>query len=118
MRDTDTAASNFESAVCLGEIGRLHASVEDMGSTPPRARRITEQLDALRAALAKYRERAIAIHRRLVELESAGNDNVAELRQTLIASSIQIESVTRSLVDAPAVESNDWPDEPTLDLRR
>ena len=85
----------------------------------PRARRITEQLDALRAALAQYRERAIAIHKRLVELEVAGNDNVAELRHALIASSVQIESITRSLVDSPdpGEPVDDWPDEPTLRTR-
>jgi hypothetical protein len=77
------------------------------------SRRIIEQLEALRIAIAQYRERAIVIHARLVELEAAGNDNVAILRRTLIASSLQIESVARQLVeDAPDVD--DWPDEPTL----
>jgi hypothetical protein len=78
---------------------------------PPRTRRITEQLEALRIAIAQYRERAIAIHARLVELEDAGNDNVSALRETLIASSVRIESVARTLVDGP---DDEWPDEPTL----
>jgi hypothetical protein len=39
----------------------------------PRARRISEQLDSLRAAIARYRERAIALHARLVELEASAH---------------------------------------------
>jgi hypothetical protein len=95
--------------------------MNDMGSTPDwsrspeRARRITEQLDALRVAIAQYRERAIAIHARLVELEHAGNDNVTPLRRTLIASSVQIEGVARALVEPPEVSpADEWFDEPTL----
>ncbi|MEO8704628.1 MAG: hypothetical protein ABI867_31525 [Kofleriaceae bacterium] len=70
-------------------------------SPRPRARRITEQLDAMRQEIARYRERAIALHARLLELEASGNDNVAPLRRQLIASSVQIELGVRSLVDTP-----------------
>jgi hypothetical protein len=76
---------------------------------PPYTRRITEQLEALRLAIARFREHAIVIQARLVELEDAGNDNVAILRRTLIASSVRIENVARLLTDA-----DEWPDEPTL----
>jgi hypothetical protein len=67
----------------------------------PRTRRITERLDAMSAAIARYRERAIALHAKLLDLEAAGNDNVAPLRQALIESSVLIERVARSLIDSP-----------------
>lgn len=88
----------------------------------------------MRTLLAKYRAEAIALHARLVALELAGNDNVAALRRALIASSVQIENIARSLVDAPiqpparwarATEEiegtrgpiDDWSDQPTLPRR-
>jgi len=91
----------------------------------PRARGITSRLEVMRDQIAHYRAQAIALHARLVELEAAGNDNVGPLRRTLIESSVQIESVVRSLVGIQpsrwprATESfepvdDDWPDEPTL----
>jgi hypothetical protein len=67
----------------------------------PRARRISEQLEVLRGAIATYRERAIALHARLVELEASGNDNVAAIRRTLIDSSVRIENGARALIETP-----------------
>jgi hypothetical protein len=67
----------------------------------PRTRRITEQLETMRAELARYRERAIALHAKLLELETSGNDNIAPLRRALIDSSVRIEGVARSLIDTP-----------------
>lgn len=84
----------------------------------PRARRITEQLEQLRIAIAQYRARAIVFHARLLELEAAGNDNVARLRKTLIESSVQIEDVARSLVDSPEPGTCEWNDIPTLPYPR
>jgi hypothetical protein len=71
------------------------------GPPAPRARRISEQLDILRGALAGYRERAIALHARLVELEASGNDNVTPIRQALIDSSVRIEAGARALLETP-----------------
>jgi hypothetical protein len=94
-------------------------------SGPPRSRGIAERLDQMRTQLAQYRAAAIALHARLVELESAGNDNIAALRRQLIASSVQIEGVGRSIVGSPeptrwprgTEQIEDWPDEPTLRRR-
>jgi hypothetical protein len=93
---------------------------------PSRARGITDRLEEMAAQIALYRAKAIALHARLMELESAGNDNVADLRRRLIESSVAIEGIARALVSAPteprlargteAVESpaDDWSDQPTL----
>ena len=67
----------------------------------PRTRRITERLDEMRAEIARYRECAIAVHAKLLELESAGNSEVALLRRTLIDSSVKLEQVVRVLTDTP-----------------
>jgi len=67
----------------------------------PRTRRITEQLDTLRMEIARFRAQAIALHAKLVELETSRNDNVAPLRQALIESSVRIERVAQSLIDSP-----------------
>jgi hypothetical protein len=67
----------------------------------PRTRRITERLEEMRHQIARYRERAIALHARLLELEESGNDNIAPLRKTLIESSVRIEHGVRSLIDSP-----------------
>ena len=87
-----------------------------------RTRRITEQLDVLRMEIARYRAAAIALHARLVELEAAGNDNISQLRRTLIESSVQIEDVVRTLVDSPdparrPAFDGDWLDVPTIRRR-
>ncbi len=64
---------------------------------------ITERLEVMREQLARYRAQAIVIHARLLELETAGNDNIAAIRRALIESSVRIEGVARALVDtAPA----------------
>jgi hypothetical protein len=68
---------------------------------PPRTRRITERLGEMREQIARYRERAIALHARLLDLEESGNDNVAPLRRQLIESSVRIEHGVRVLVDTP-----------------
>jgi hypothetical protein len=90
---------------------------------PPRTRAIAERLDEMRVQLARYRAAAIALHARLVELESAGNDNIAALRRQLIASSVQIEGIGRMIVDVPEPSrwpratqelDTDWFDQPTL----
>jgi hypothetical protein len=72
---------------------------------PPRTRRITERLDEMRDQIAKYRAQAIALHARLVELEGAGNDNIAALRRALIEAG-QHENVGRSFTDTPPAR---WP---------
>lgn len=85
---------------------------------------ITQQLERMRGLLAKYRAEAIALHARLIELELAGNDNIAPLRRALIASSVQIESIS-SLIEgrceprlARGTEQLDeWIDQPTLRRR-
>jgi hypothetical protein len=82
-----------------GERRRMLARA--LHETRPRARRITAQLEALRLALAQYRERAIAVHERLVALEAAGNDNVAALRKTFIEAAVRIEQHARALAEAP-----------------
>jgi hypothetical protein len=97
---------------------------QDEDQPIPRAARITQRLDEMRALIAKYRVEAIALHARLVALELAGNDNVAALRHALIASSVQIENVARSLVDTPLIaptrlargteQIDEWGDQPTL----
>lgn len=91
-----------------------------------RAPSITERLEAMAAQIADYRAKAIALHARLIELESANayNDNVAELRRRLIESSVAIEGIARSIVTAPVeprlargtepVDVDDWSDQPTL----
>jgi hypothetical protein len=82
---------------------------------------IAERLEHMRGLLAKYRAEAIALHARLVALELAGNDNVAPLRRALIASTAQIESLSK-LIEcdkeprlARGTEPLDeWIDQPTL----
>ena len=70
---------------------------------PPQAhaRGISDRLDSLRTEIARYREAAIALHARLLELETSRNDNVTSIRQTLIASSVRLEGAVRDLTDAP-----------------
>jgi hypothetical protein len=67
----------------------------------PRTRRITERLETLRAELARYREQAIALHSKLVELETHNNIEATGLRRTLIDSSVKLEEVVRALIDTP-----------------
>ncbi len=67
----------------------------------PRTRRITERLDVLRAEIARYREQAIALHARLVDLEAHNNIEAVTLRRTLIDSSVKLEEVVRALIDTP-----------------
>lgn len=83
---------------------------------------ISERLEHMRGLLAKYRAEAIALHARLIELELAGNDNVAPLRRALIASSVQIESISK-FIDGPCgsprfargtEQLDEWIDQPTL----
>jgi hypothetical protein len=64
----------------------------------PRTRGIAERIDEMRDQLARYRVQAIALHARLLELENAGNDNMAALRRQLIESSVQIEGVGRAII--------------------
>ena len=83
---------------------------------------ITERLEHMRGLLAKYRAAAIALHARLIELELAGNDNVAPIRRALIASSVQIESISKLIGEAPCQarlargteQLDEWIDQPTL----
>jgi hypothetical protein len=70
----------------------------------PRARRISEQLEVIRAQLERYRERAMALHAKLLDLETSGNDNLASLRKTLIESSVRLEGGARSLIETPPHE--------------
>jgi len=60
---------------------------------------ISERLDHMRRLLARYRAEAISLHARLMALELAGNDNVAPLRRALIASSVQIESISQLIAE-------------------
>ena len=86
----------------------------------------------MRQQIAHYRARAIRLHAQLLELEIAGNDNIAPLRRVLIESSVRIEDVARELVgtvpmrwpqatqsNAPITEQDneDWLDAPTLRRR-
>lgn len=66
---------------------------------PQRAPQISERLEALRDQIALYREKAIALHARLLELEEAGED-VAALRKMLIDSSVRLEQVVRDLIES------------------
>jgi uncharacterized coiled-coil DUF342 family protein len=64
-----------------------------------RAPKITERLAELSDQIAKYREKAIALHAKLVELEEAGED-VGALRTMLIESSVRLEQVVRDLIES------------------
>ncbi|MBX3155087.1 MAG: hypothetical protein KF773_03735 [Deltaproteobacteria bacterium] len=68
------------------------------------SRRITERLDELRDQIAKYRAKAIALHKKLVELEPH-NTEVAALRKTLIASSVRLDELVRGLLGTPLGEA-------------
>jgi hypothetical protein len=68
---------------------------------PKRARRITERLEELQVAIAQYRALAIDLHARLLELEPANRDQIAELRKRLIDSSVALEGSIRELVETP-----------------
>jgi len=86
----------------------------------------------MRQQIADYRARAIRLHAQLLELEVAGNDNIAPLRRALIESSVRIEDVARALVGTGPVrwphatqshaalaeqDNDDWLDVPTLRCR-
>ena len=88
------------------DLERRRELARALHAPPKRARRITERLEAMRDEIARYRAQAIALHAKLVALEAAGNDNVAELRRALIESSVAIEDVARALVDTPVPR---WP---------
>lgn len=82
------------------------------------APRVDPRFATLHVSIVLYRERAAALFRRLVELEAAGNDNVALVRRALIACSEKIESIA-SVVGAPSVHAPfDWLDAPTIPRRR
>ncbi len=51
--------------------------------------------------MARYREQAIAVHAKLVALESSSSVEAGPLRRTLIDSSVALEDIVRSMVDAP-----------------
>jgi hypothetical protein len=65
----------------------------------PRTRRITERLEQLRVQLAAYRAGAIAIHKKLLELEAIGSHDAAILRVRLIEISVRIELIVRGIID-------------------
>jgi hypothetical protein len=66
----------------------------------PRSRRITERLEELRQQIARYREKAIALHAKLVELEPSNGEEVRALRRKLIDSSVRLEEVVRNLIES------------------
>lgn len=83
------------------------------------APRVDPRFAGLHVTIILYRERAAQMFERLVELEAAGNDNVAEIRRALIETSARIEAVA-SVVGAPHPGESwnmDWLDEPTLRRR-
>ncbi|MBS1124379.1 MAG: hypothetical protein H6Q90_6607 [Deltaproteobacteria bacterium] len=67
----------------------------------PRPPRITARLDILRVELARYREQAIVLHAKLVQLEAHNNVESSALRRMLIDSSVKLEEVVRALIDSP-----------------
>jgi len=83
------------------------------------APRVDPRFATLHVSIVLYRERAAVLFRRLVELEAAGNDNVAPIRRALIACSERIESIA-SVVGAPSALATpfDWLDAPTIPRRR
>ena len=83
------------------------------------APRVDARFATLHVSIILYRERAAALFRRLVELEAAGNDNVAAVRRALIACSEQVESLANALGAPGAVcREYDWLDAPTIPRRR
>jgi hypothetical protein len=74
---------------------------------------------ALEVSILRYREHAAAIFKKLVELENAGNDNIAPLRRALILCSEQIEGIARLLgvESVPLAPAQEWIDAPTLPRR-
>ena len=83
------------------------------------APRVDARFAPVHVAIILYRERAAALFRRLVELEAAGNDNIAQVRRALITCSEQVESLA-ALVGAPGAvwREYDWLDAPTIPRRR
>ena len=115
--------------------GRRRELARALHTPQPRAAGIALRLDRMRVLLARYRAEAISLHARLVELELAGNDNIAPLRRALIESSVQIENIGRMLAGAPMPEwshgrdrlargteplviEDEWGDQPTLTASR
>jgi len=87
------------------------------------ARVLHEPRDAryamLHVSILRYRERAAAIWVKLIDLDYAGNDNVAQLRRALLACSEQVESIAR-IVGVPITmmpPAQEWLEMPTLPRR-
>lgn len=84
-----------------GEDRHRGAARELPAGPPPRTPQIIEKLEELRVQIERFRERAIDLHAKLVELESQGDPDVRALRAAMMTSVVQIEGVVRALVDAP-----------------
>lgn len=83
------------------------------------APRVDPRFASLHVSIILYRERAAVLFRRLLEIEVAGNDNVAPIRRALMACSEHVEGVA-TVVGAPGatLSNHDWLDAPTLPRRR
>ena len=74
---------------------------------------------SLHVTILRYREYAAAIFARLVELENAGNDNLAPMRRALIEVSAQVEGLARlvGVETATPLASQEWLVLPTMPRR-
>ena len=77
-----------------------HRAIARALHEPPRPQ-ITEKLEGLRAQIAQFRERAIDLHVKLVDLETKGDGDVRALRAAMMANVVRIEGVVRALIDTP-----------------
>lgn len=72
----------------------------------------------LQATIARYREHAAAIFKRLAELEADGNHDVEPLRRALVTCSDSIEGLACLVGATPANDDLDWLDAPTLPRKK